>query len=57
MKIASKKVPMRLFAALLTLLLLSGLILPTAASDIPYKGYNYDEWNEPIPSKEPAHSR
>ena len=51
MKIASKKVPMRLFAALLTLLLLSGLILPTAASDIPYKGYNYDEWNEPIPSK------
>ena len=51
MNIAGRNIPARLLTVLLALLLVGGLTLPVAAADVPYKGYNYDEWNEPIPSK------
>ena len=55
MNIAGRNIPVRLLAVLPALLLAllpaCGLMLPASAADIPYKGYTYDEWNEPIPSK------
>lgn len=51
MRIPKKASSFRCITVFVTMLLTVSMVLTAAASDIPYKGYSYDEWGVAFPSQ------